>query len=83
MPNPNDPESPETITILDEDGTPLGKFTKKKTSSGEVIYVDENGIPLGKTRVPKTGDDFSAIPYLSLLGVSLSLMLFLKKVGKE
>ena len=58
-PNPNDPNSPEQIEVIGDDGNPLGNFAKKQKPNGEYEYVSvDDGTPLGSIKaagLPKTG----------------------------
>ena len=62
-PNPNDPESPDEIIVINDDGTPIGNFIKKKKPNGEFEYVfADDGTPLShflfptdRPVLPKTG----------------------------
>ena len=58
IPNPKDPDSPNTIIIIDNNGLPLGKFQKNKKDDGTIEYLMVEEVPLGKG-LPKTGDDFA------------------------
>lgn len=69
LPDPNDPDSPDEFFIFDEDGTPLGHFTKVEQDDGTFLYIDDDGIPLAG--LPATGDGVS----LTLLAVIIALLL--------
>ncbi len=47
IPDPNDPESPNEITIIDENGVPLGNYRKQQKPDGtfEYVIIDEE-VPL-------------------------------------
>lgn len=79
-PDPNDPNSPDEITVVSDDGTPLGKFVKKKKPNGEFEYVDaDDGTPLASFKfpndiprnLPKTGGEDNAWYYLTGAGILL------------
>lgn len=55
IPDANDPNSPDEITIIDENGVPLGNYEKKTNPDGtmEYVIVDED-VPLGGL-LPITG----------------------------
>ena len=78
FPNPNDPSSPDEFVAVDEDGTPQGKYIKKKKPNGENEYikVDEDLTPEGvnpaKNKLPKTGGSDTAVYYV---GGAILLML--------
>lgn len=72
IPDPSSPDSPETIMVVDEDGTPR-VYTKQTTEDGEEVYVDEDGTPLSNTKpIPKTSDIYPVglmtVVVLSLAG---------------
>ncbi len=58
LPDPSDPDSPDEIEIINEEGVSLGTYVKKENSEGEFEYVDEEGIPSGVLSIVQTGDDF-------------------------
>ena len=70
FPNPNDPKSPDEFISVDENGTPKGKYVKKKKPDGtnEYVKVDEDGTPEGvnkpKNGLPKTGGSNNVVYYL-------------------
>lgn len=94
-PDPTSPNSPDKFVLLDEDGVPLGTYTKQENSDGTFVYVDDDGIPLGTNTVPKgvrtvdvdptpkTGDGMPVWPVTILFVVSLfgtiGLTIFKKK----
>ena len=64
-PDPNDPGSPDEFVVVDEDGTPQGKYIKKTKPNGEKEYViDEDGTPKGNVNLPKTGGTSNTIYYI-------------------
>ena len=79
-PDPNDPGSPDRITVIDEHGTPLGNMVKHKKPDGSVEYIPENEVPLTgikteepkyKPILPQTGGD---IGWLYMLGAGFILV---------
>ncbi|QUH27130.1 SpaA isopeptide-forming pilin-related protein [Serpentinicella alkaliphila] len=68
---PSPEEGPEVFILIDDEGIPLGKYTKKTISDGEYIYVDDNGIPLGGLNIPKTSDDTPVILWMILMALCL------------
>ena len=58
LPDPKAPNSPKSIIVVDENGVPIGTYTKRVNPDGTVEYVNENGIPLGGTKLVKTGNEF-------------------------
>lgn len=59
LPDPNDPESPERILVVDDEGLPLGTYEKQEKPDGtfEYVLIDDN-IPLD---IPKTGPSFTSL----------------------
>ena len=86
-PDPNDPNSPDEITVIGDDGTPLGRFIKKKKPNGEFEYVSvDDGTPLGSIKVPtlpKTGGTSSTWYYAVGAGLVLGAGFMLKKRDEE
>lgn len=62
IPNPNDAASPSEITVIDENGVPLGNYKKQAKPDGtmEYVLINDEEVPLG-TVLPKTGDDYAHI----------------------
>ena len=62
IPNPNDAASPSEITVIDENGVPLGNYKKQAKPDGtmEYVLINDEEVPLG-TALPKTGDDYAHI----------------------
>lgn len=54
LPDPNDPNSPERVTIL-EDGVPK-TYIRFETPDGLYVYILEDEVPLAKITSPQTGD---------------------------
>ncbi len=71
LPNPNDPESPDEVTIVDE-GVPLTYVKVYEPETEEYVYLPEDEIPLSYMDIPRTGDE-SGTGWLALLSV-LSLL---------
>ncbi len=77
-PDPNDPKSPPKITVIDENGVPLGNYEKQKKPDGtyEYVLMDED-VPLAGV-LPKTGGN-GTLPYhaaglaLVLAGAALAI----------
>ena len=71
FPDPNEPGSPDEFVAVGDDGTPLGKYVKRKKPDGsnEYIKVDEDGTPQGagkgKNSLPKTGGEGTTVYYAS------------------
>ena len=59
LPDPNSPDSPDELVAIDEDGSPLGKYVKRKKPDGKNEYVIEEDLtPKGDTKkptLPQTG----------------------------
>lgn len=63
-PDPNEPGSPDEFVVVDEDGTPQGRYIKKTKPNGEKEYViDEDGTPKGNVNLPKTGEANNVVYY--------------------
>ena len=69
FPDPNDPNSPDEFVAVDEQGTPKGKYVKRKTPEGdkEYIKVNEDDTPKSvksdKNKLPKTGGSNTTVYY--------------------
>ncbi len=84
VPDPNDPNSPDEIFVVDEDGTPLGKYIKKTKPNGEKEWVlEEDGTPLGFTRLPQTGGENDTVYYIAGAGMLLAGTVFALKKRKD
>lgn len=71
VPDPSNPDSPDLILVVDEDGTPK-VYKKIMTEDQKEIYVDENEVPLIgiDTALPKTG----SLSFESRLILNLSVI---------
>ena len=81
FPNPNDPGSPDEFVAIDEDGTPQGRYVKKKKPNGknEYILVEDKtpkGVPKAAPKkvmkLPQTG---GSSPLLYYVGGGVVLLL--------
>ncbi len=72
VPDPNNPDSPDDFILIDENGTPQGRYTKAPQPDGSFVYLDENGIPLGQRPIPRTGDQSNLILWAIVLTLSLA-----------
>ena len=76
-PDPNDPRSPNRITIIDENGTPLGNFVKKSKPDGSVEYVPDEEVPFVNAKMeykpvlPQTGAGNNGWFYMGCAGLML------------
>ena len=71
-PDPNDPNSPDVFILLDDDGIPLGVYTKTPQDDGTFIYLDDDGIPLGGVEFPQpVADEWRPLPKTGLGGTSM------------
>lgn len=82
-PNPNNPNSPDSIVVSDEDGVPLGTYTKQTKPDGTVEYVDEDGVPLGVRKLVKTGNEFPEIPLMMTSALSLLGLVVLRRYRRK
>lgn len=84
VPDPNDPDSPDEILVVNEDGTPLGKFIKRTKPNGEKEYVlEEDGTPLSHFLLPKTGVTGTLVYYIAGTGLLMSAVVLLAKKRRE
>ncbi len=78
LPDPNEPDSPDEVTIYDGD-TPTTYFRVQDPETEEYVYVPEEDVPLAvmyDDEVPKTGDNshwLMVICLLSLGGITALL----------
>ena len=82
-PNPNDPNSPDNIVVSDEDGVPLGTYTKRENPDGSIEYVDEDGVPLGGSKLVKTGNEFPQGTLMITSILSLFGLIILRRYRKN
>ncbi len=82
-PDPNNSDSPDVIVVLDDNGTPLGKYYKQPDPAGGFIYVDEAGVALGTTKVVKTGNDFPEVLFMMITILALIGATVLRKATKK
>ncbi|MGP1598282.1 DUF7601 domain-containing protein, partial [Peptoanaerobacter stomatis] len=82
-PNPNASNSPDSIVVSDEDGVPLGTYTKQTKPDGTVEYVDEDGVPLGVRKLVKTGNEFPEIPLMMTSVLSLFGFVVLRRYRRK
>lgn len=75
LPDPNDPNSPDEITIM-EDGVPLTYIKKWDPEKEEWVYILDDETPLAAMDLPKTGDSrriafWTALAAASLCGLAV------------
>ncbi|MCI8609623.1 MAG: hypothetical protein HFE73_08265 [Firmicutes bacterium] len=70
LPDPNDPDSPDEITIWDGD-VPLSYVKTWDPEKDEYIYVLEEDVPLSGLDTPGTGDESQLPLWVSLVLISL------------
>lgn len=80
-PDPNDPDTPDTITIWDED-TPTSYIKVWDPEEEEWVWIEDDEVALGsieveKPTVPKTGDESAVGVWTLLLAISLVGMISL------
>ena len=84
LPDPNDPDSPDEITIW-EDGVPKTYMKVWDPESESWIYIPEEQVPLWN-KVPQTGDEGRTVLWAALAAASLcgsaALVLWSKKRKK-
>ena len=79
LPDPNDPDSPDTITIWD-DGVPKTYIRVWDPEEGEWVYIPDNEVPL----IPMTEDTPRTAPWIMVCLSSLAgLCAFLLKKRPE
>lgn len=81
LPDPNDPDSPDRITIL-ENGVPRTYLKCWNPDTREYVYLFEDEVPLS-FMLPNTGDKFDKLFWLAIWGLSLSGLLMLICMKKE
>ncbi len=69
LPDPNDPESPETITIVDGD-VPLTFIKVWDPEMEEFVYILDEDVPLAGVDSPQTGDTLPSLTEVSLWGMA-------------
>lgn len=82
LPDPNDPESPEQITIL-EDGVPKTYMKRWDPETEEWIYIPEDEPPLAALDLPKTGDNSQSVLWAVLASVSLCGLVILNFFSRK
>lgn len=83
IPNPNLPNSPDKITVIDENNAVVGIYTKTAMSDGTFVYINDEGIQLGNSANPQTGNVMPVELLIILFIVSLcsvSALILYKKV---
>lgn len=81
LPDPNNPDSPGTITIL-VNGVPTTYFKYWDPELKEYVYLLEDQIPLGYM-LPDAGEDSHRLLWLTLCGISMAGMMLLAWNGKR
>lgn len=77
LPDPNDPDSPDTVTIY-EDGVPKTYVKMYDPETEEYYYILEDEVPMyGWLEVPETGDSSHVALLLVVCAVSLGAVLVL------
>lgn len=78
LPDPNDPNSPDEITIW-EDGVPKTYFKVWDPENEEYVYLQEEDIPLSwLDATPKTGDNSMTTLWAALAALSLGGLVLLR-----
>ena len=80
LPDPNNPDSPNTITIL-VNGVPTTYFKYWDPELKEYVYLLEDQIPLAY-RLPDAGEDSQRLLWLTLCGISMAGMMMLLWGGR-
>ena len=71
LPDPNDPESPDTITII-EDDVPKTYVKVWDPETEQFMYIPEDEVPLFGFETPETGDNSQRMILAGLCALSLS-----------
>ena len=83
LPDPNDPNSPDEITIW-EDGVPKTYFKVWDPENEEYVYLQEEDIPLSwLDATPKTGDNSMTTLWAALAALSLGGLVLLRFVPES
>lgn len=61
VPDPNLPDSPDKITIVNENNDVIGVYTKTALPDGTYIYISDEGVPLGSIELVRISED---LPYV-------------------
>ena len=72
LPNPNEPDSPDTVTILEDDVPTTYVKVPDPENEEEFIYIPEDEIPLQGFEIPETGDNGQTILWAVLSAASLT-----------
>ena len=82
LPDPNDPESPDTITIYEE-GVPKTYIKMFDPETNEYVYILDEEVPLfGPLENPQTGDSGQPALFGTVcLAALLALLALLRKPG--
>lgn len=74
IPDPKDPDSPSIITLIDENGVPLGNYKKQARPDGtmEYVLIDED-VPLANI-LPKTGESSYLLYLYFMTGISMIIL---------
>ena len=72
LPNPNKPDSPDTVTILEDDVPTTYVKVPDPENEEEFIYIPEDEIPLQGFEIPETGDNGQTILWAVLSAASLT-----------
>ena len=71
LPDPNDPTSPERITVV-ENGVPKTYLKVWNPETQEFVYMLEDEVPLAwMNQLPKTGEEGNRLLWMILMAVSL------------
>ena len=83
-PNPNEPGSPDEFVRVDEDGTPQGRYKKKKKGNRYEYVITEDGTPKGGNNLPRTGSESTVVYYTGGAAlIILAAVLLAKKKERE
>lgn len=82
LPDPNDPDSPDTVTIFDGD-VPRTYIKMWDPELEEWVYVPEDEIPLANMTSPQTGDmDYTGAGWTVLLAAA-GVVFLVKRTKKD
>ena len=72
LPDPNEPDSPDTVTILEDDVPTTYVKVPDPENEEEFVYIPEDDVPLFGFEIPETGDSGRTVLWAALSAVSLT-----------
>lgn len=79
-PDPNNPESPEVIVVINDNSAPMTyRKVQGSDDSNEMIYIEDSSIPLAAPGTEKTENWGVLVLIMTLMSVSVGIVVIFRK----